>query len=69
MTRANSSNAPNTNVKHTPVHTSMAFVYETGGRDALIPDVCVAIVSKVVTPEKYRKLYFDERKKKIQCIG
>lgn len=50
MTRANSSNAPNTNVKQTPVHTSMAFVYETGGNDALIPDVWVAIVRRVVTP-------------------
>lgn len=50
MTRANSSNAPNTNVKQTPVHTSIAFVYDTGGRDALIPDVWVAIVRRVVTP-------------------
>lgn len=50
MTSANSSSAPNTNVKQTPVHTSMAFVYDTGGSDALIPDVCVAMVSSVVTP-------------------
>lgn len=32
----------------------MAFVYETGGSEALIPDVCVAIVSRVVTPSETR---------------
>jgi len=32
----------------------MALVYETGGRDALMPDVCVAIVSSVVTPSDTR---------------
>lgn len=50
MTRANSSRAPKTKVRQTPVQTSMAFVYDTGGREALMPDDWVAIVSRVVTP-------------------
>ncbi len=36
----------------TPVHTSMAFVYETGGSCALIPDVWVDMVRRVVTPRE-----------------
>lgn len=33
----------------------MALVYDTGGSDALIPDVWVAIVRSVVTPMDYRE--------------
>lgn len=50
MTKANSSNAPKTNVRQTPVQTSIALVYDTGGSDAFMPEVCVAIVRRVVTP-------------------
>ena len=38
----------------TPVQTSMALVYETGGNWALMPEVWVDIVSKVVTPKETR---------------
>lgn len=30
----------------------MAFVYETGGNEAFMPEVWVAMVKRVVTPEK-----------------
>lgn len=68
MTNANSSKAPKTNVKHTPVHTSMAFVYDTGGSDALIPDVCVAMVSRVVTPDFIVLNNEREKRKKKKSI-
>lgn len=32
----------------------MALVYDTGGSEALIPDVWVAMVSSVVTPSETR---------------
>lgn len=42
----------------------MALVYETGGSEALIPDVCVAIVRRVVTPrhrtlKEYKRLIIN----------
>ncbi len=39
-------------MKLTPVHTSMAFVYATGGKELLIDAVCVDMVSSVVTPRE-----------------
>lgn len=40
--------------KHTPIHTSIALVYETGGNFELMPDDCVVMVSSVVTPRVTR---------------
>ena len=43
-----------TNVKQAPVQISTAFVYETGGRDALIDDICRDMVSSEVIPKSTR---------------
>ena len=45
----------------------MALVYETGGREALIPDICVAIVRSVVTPrETLAGMAFGSNQKETQ---
>ena len=41
-------------IRLTPVHTSMAFVYATGGKELLMEAVWVDIVSSVVTPKLTR---------------
>ena len=54
MTSAYSSKAPNTKKMQTPVHTSMAFVYATGGRELLMEACWVDMVRRVVTPRETR---------------
>lgn len=51
---ANSISAKNTNIRHVDIQMSMAFVYDTCGRDAFTPELCVVMVSTVKTPSEIR---------------
>jgi len=48
LTNAYSSKARKTKVTQRLDHTSMAFVYATGGKDSLMEDVVVDMANKVV---------------------
>ena len=54
MTSAYSSRAPKTNITQTPLQTSIALVYATGGNLLFIPACVVDIASRVVTPSDTR---------------
>lgn len=50
LTRASSKRDPITNIKHTPIHNSLAFTYGTNGKSSLIPENCVINVKIIVIP-------------------